>query len=106
VRVLAIGSTERYPLLPEVPTMAEAGLPGVMTDNWHGLMAPIRTPAPVLTALHRAATAALAEPETARLLREQGAIPVGNSQAEFGAFLRSETTRWGEVIQRAGVKPE
>jgi tripartite-type tricarboxylate transporter receptor subunit TctC len=106
VRVLAIGSTERYPLLPEVPTMAEAGLPGVMTDNWHGLMAPIRTPAPVLAALHRAAKAALAEPETARLLREQGAIPVGNSQAEFGAFLRSETTRWGEVIQRAGVKPE
>lgn len=106
LRALAIGSTERHPLLPEVPTMAEAGLPGVMTDNWHGLVAPAGTPAPALAALHRAAAAALTEPETARLLREQGAIPVGNSQAEFAAFLKAETARWQDVIQRAGVKLE
>lgn len=106
LRALAIGSAERYPLLPEVPTMAEAGLPGVLTDNWHGLVAPARTPPAVLAALQRAAAAALRDPETAARLREQGAIPVGNSAEEFGAFIRSETARWREVIQRAGVKAD
>ncbi len=106
LRALAIGSDERYPLLPDVPTMAEAGLPGVKTDNWHGLAAPARTPPAVLAALQRAAATALREPETASRLREQGAIPVGNSAEEFGAFIRAEQARWREVIQRAGVKPE
>jgi tripartite-type tricarboxylate transporter receptor subunit TctC len=106
LRALAIGSAERYPLMPEVPTMAEAGLPGVTTDNWHGLVAPARTPPAALALLHRAAAAALREPETARLLREQGAIPVGNTREEFADFLRTETARWAEVIRRAGVKPD
>jgi hypothetical protein len=104
LRALAIGSAERYPLLPDVPTMAEAGLPGVMTDNWHGLVAPIRTPPAALAALQKAAATALTEPETARLLREQGAIPVGNGAEEFATFIRSEQARWAEVIRRAGVK--
>lgn len=106
LRALEIGSAERYPSLPDVPTMAEAGLPGVMTDNWHGLVAPARTPPAVLAVLQRAAATALHDPETANRLREQGAIPVGNSAEAFGAFIRSEQARWREVIQRAGVKPE
>jgi tripartite-type tricarboxylate transporter receptor subunit TctC len=104
LRALAVDGATRDPLLPEVPTMAEAGLPDLHTDNWHGLVAPARTPVAAQAALHRAAAAALAEPETIRLLRDQGAIPVGNSQADFAAFLRAETARWGEVIRRAGVK--
>jgi tripartite-type tricarboxylate transporter receptor subunit TctC len=106
MRALAIGSAERYPLLPDVPTFAEAGLPGVMTDNWHGFVAPARTPPAAQAVLHRAIFTALADPETARLLREQGAIPAGNSQAEFAAFILRETERWGEVIRRAGIKPD
>jgi len=106
LRALAIGSRERYPLLPDVPTMEEAGLPGVMTDNWHGLVAPAKTPPDVLALLHRAASTALHDPQTAETLRGQGAIPVGNSMEEFGAFIRSETERWGEVVQRAGIKPD
>jgi tripartite-type tricarboxylate transporter receptor subunit TctC len=106
LRALAIGAEERYPLLPEVPTMAEAGLPGVLTNNWHGLVAPARTPEPALALLHRAAVAALQDPETARLLREQGAIPSPTGRQEFTAFIQSETARWGEVIRRAGVKPD
>jgi tripartite-type tricarboxylate transporter receptor subunit TctC len=106
MRALAIGSAERYPLLPEVPTFAEAGLPGVMTDNWHGFVAPARTPQAAQAVLHRAIVAALGDPDTARLLREQGAIPAPNSQAEFTAFIARETERWGEVIRRAGVKPD
>jgi tripartite-type tricarboxylate transporter receptor subunit TctC len=106
MRALAIGGTSRDPLMPDVPTMAEAGLPEVMTDNWHGLVAPARTPPAALAALQRAALAALTDPEVMRLLRDQGAIPAGNSPAEFTAFIRSETARWGEVIRRAGVKPD
>jgi tripartite-type tricarboxylate transporter receptor subunit TctC len=106
MRALAIGGKARDPLLPEVPTMAEAGLPQVRTDNWHGLLAPARTPPAVQVALHRAALAALTDPEVMRLLREQGTIPAAQSQAEFRDFIRSETARWGEVIRRAGVKAE
>jgi tripartite-type tricarboxylate transporter receptor subunit TctC len=106
MRALAIGGTSRDPLLPEVPTMAEAGLPEVMTDNWHGLVTPARTPPAVQAALHRAVVAALTDPEVMRLLRGQGAVPAAQSQAEFADFIRRETTRWGEVIRRAGVKAE
>ena len=106
LRALAIGSAERSPLLPEVPTMAELGLPGVMTDNWHGFVAPARTPPAVQARLQRVISAALLEPETARALRDQGAYPSGNTQAEFTAFIRSETERWATVIRAAGVKPE
>jgi tripartite-type tricarboxylate transporter receptor subunit TctC len=106
MRALAIGSAERYPLLPDVPTFAEAGLQGVMTDNWHGFVAPSRTPPAAQAILHRVILAALNDPDTARMLRDQGAIPAPQSQAEFTAFIQSETARWGEVIRRAGVKPD
>jgi tripartite-type tricarboxylate transporter receptor subunit TctC len=106
MRALAIGSAGRYPLLPDVPTFAEAGLAGVMTDNWHGFVAPARTPPAVLAALHRAVFAALSDADTAKLLQDQGAIPSPQSQAEFAAFIARETERWGEVIRRAGVKPD
>jgi len=106
MRALAIGSAQRYPLLPDVPTFAEAGLQGVMADNWHGFVVPARTPPAVLAALHRAVFAALSDAETAKLLQDQGAIPSPQSPAEVAAFLAKETERWGEVIRRAGVKPD
>ncbi|MEN0074053.1 MAG: tripartite tricarboxylate transporter substrate binding protein [Paracraurococcus sp.] len=106
LRALAIGGKARDPLLPEVPTMAEIGLPSVMTDNWHGLLAPAGTPPEALARLHRAATAALTDAEVLRLLREQGAVPAGNQPAEFAAFLGEERARWAAVIRQAGVKLE
>jgi len=106
IRALAFGTDQRIALLPEVPTFAEAGLPTVRTDNWHGLVAPARTPEPVLAALHRAAIAALEDPEVARQLREQGAFPTPQNREQFAAFIRAEQERWGEVIRRAGVKPD
>ncbi len=106
LRALAIGTERRSPFLPDVPTFAEAGLPGVLTDNWHGMVAPMRTPEAVLAAVHKAALAALRDPETVAALQRQGAIPVGNSRAEFGAFIARETARWAEVIRRAGVTIE
>ena len=106
IRALAIGHAQRLPWLPDVPTMAELGFPAVVTDNWHGLVAPARTPEPILIALHRAAAAALRDPEIGRSLFEQGAIPGGNSREEFAAFIRTEMTRWAEVIRRANIRAE
>lgn len=104
LRALAVGHAERVPWLPEVPTMREAGLPEVSTDNWHGLVAPARTPPAALALLHRAAVAALRDPEVARRLHDAGAIPSPGSPERFAAFIRAETARWGEVVRRAGVK--
>lgn len=106
IRALAIGHAQRVPWLPDVPTMAEVGLPDVVTDNWHGLAAPARTPEPVLAALHRAAATALQDPEIRRALHEQGAIPGGNSREEFTAFIRAEMTRWAGVIRRANIRAD
>ncbi|MBW8269474.1 Bug family tripartite tricarboxylate transporter substrate binding protein [Caldovatus aquaticus] len=106
LRALAVGTRERLPWLPDVPTMAEVGLPGVDTNNWHGMIAPARVPEPILDAIHHAAATALRDPEVTRSLYDQGAIPGGNSRAEFAAFLRSEIEKWGEVIRRAGLRAE
>jgi tripartite-type tricarboxylate transporter receptor subunit TctC len=103
LRPVALASRERSPLLPETPTLAEAGLPSVEAENWYGLVAPARTPAPVTAMLHEAAAKALRDPELQRTYAEQGARPVGNTPEEFRAFITAETARWGEIGRRAGV---
>ena len=106
LRPLAVGAAQRLPWIPEVPTMAELGLPSVDASNWHGFVAPARVPEPVLAALHRAVAGALHDPEIARVLHEQGAVPGGNSRAEFADFLRAENAKWGEVIRRGNIQGE
>jgi tripartite-type tricarboxylate transporter receptor subunit TctC len=106
VRALAVGASARLPWIPDVPTMAEVGLPAVDASNWHGFVAPARVPEPILVALHRATAGALRDPAIAQRLRDQGAIPGGNSREEFGAFLRSELDKWGEVIRRNNIRAE
>jgi len=106
IRALAVGHHERLPWLPDVPTMAEVGLPNVVTDNWHGLATPARTPEPILVVLHRAAALTLRDPEVMRALYDQGAIPGGNSREEFTAFIRSEMARWAAVIRRANISAD
>ncbi len=103
LRALAVGTQERLPWLPEVPTFLELGLPSVDASNWHGLVAPARTAEGPLAALRRAAIGALRDAEVRRLLHEQGAIPGGNSPEEFGAFIRSENAKWAEVIRRNNI---
>ncbi|MDJ0389143.1 tripartite tricarboxylate transporter substrate binding protein [Roseomonas sp. E05] len=104
LRPIALASKERSPLLPEVPTMAEAGQPSVEADNWYGLVAPAGTPKPIITLLHDAAVRALNDPELRKAYAEQGARPVGNTPEEFHAFIISETKRWGEIGRRADVR--
>ena len=103
LRPIALASRERSPLLPETPTLAEAGFPQVEAENWYGLVAPACTPTPVLALLHEAAAKALRDPELQRTYAEQGAWPVGNAPEEFRAFITAETARWGEIGRRAGV---
>jgi tripartite-type tricarboxylate transporter receptor subunit TctC len=106
LRALAVGASARLPWIPDVPTMAELGLPSVDASNWHGIVAPARVPEPILVLLHRAAAGALRDPEVARLLNDQGAVPGGNSRAEFAAFIAAELTKWGEVIRLGNIQGE
>lgn len=106
LRALAVGTPERLTWIPDVPTFRELGLPGVDANNWHGLVAPARTPPAALEALRRAAITALQDPEIRRRLNDQGAIPGGNNSEEFGAFIRSENVKWGEVIRRNNIRPD
>ncbi|GAA0580450.1 tripartite tricarboxylate transporter substrate binding protein [Craurococcus roseus] len=104
LRAVVLAGKERAPLLPEVPTTAEAGMPQVLAENWYGLVAPTRTPEPVLTVLRDASARALRDPEVEAALREQGARAAGGMGGEeFAAFVRAEAERWGEVARRSGA---
>jgi tripartite-type tricarboxylate transporter receptor subunit TctC len=104
LRALGIGSRRRAASLPEVPTMAELGMPNVEADNWYGLVAPIATPPPALAKLHAAAAEALHSAEVRERLAAQGAIAVGNPSSEFEAYVKGEIERWGKVIAATNIK--
>jgi tripartite-type tricarboxylate transporter receptor subunit TctC len=106
LKALAITSKARSPLLPDLPTMTEAGYPGATFDNWYGVVAPAATPAQVRERLAAAFIAALQDPGVNRKLTDMGAVVVASTPAEFGAMIQAETRRWGQVIQHAGIKPE
>src|SRR6201996_1648601 len=106
LRPIALGTTERATTLPEVPTTAEVGMPDLLAENWHGMVAPAGTPAPVIAALNRITTEALQDPAVREKLAVQGATAVGDSPEHFHAFLESELTRWAKVIKDAGVVTE
>jgi tripartite-type tricarboxylate transporter receptor subunit TctC len=104
LRALAIGSRVRSPLLPDVPTTAELGIPDVEADNWYGLVVPAATPPAIAAKLHAAAVEALHSAEVKDKYLSQGGVAVGNSTEEFTAYVKSETDRWGKVITAAGIK--
>jgi tripartite-type tricarboxylate transporter receptor subunit TctC len=104
LRALAIGSRTRIANLPDVATTAELGMPQVEADNWYGLVAPAATPQPILAKLQVAAAEALRSAEVREKLAAQSVIAVGNSSAEFSAYVKSEIERWGKVIASSGIK--
>jgi tripartite-type tricarboxylate transporter receptor subunit TctC len=104
LRALAVGSRMRAATLPQVPTMAELGMPQVEADNWYGLVAPIATSPAVLARLHEAAVEALHAVEVRDRLAAQGAVAVGNPSSEFKAYVESEIERWGKVIAATGLR--
>ena len=106
VRALAVTTVKRWPGAPEIPTLAEAGVPGYVSAGWFGLLAPGATPAPVVELLQRHVAAILRSPEIEKLFFEQGAEPVGNSPEEFARMIAAELQRWSKVAATVGVKLE
>ncbi|WP_338664688.1 tripartite tricarboxylate transporter substrate binding protein [Pararoseomonas sp. SCSIO 73927] len=106
VRMLAVADTERAPEIPDVPTAAEAGLPGFQSTAWFAAVAPAGTPAPIVARLYEGLSQVLRSPEVQRRYRELGAAVVGGTPAETAAFVAAERTRWGALVRRANVTVE
>lgn len=104
VRLLAVTSAQRSPFAPEVPTVAEQGLPGFEAVGWTGLVAPRGTPAGVIQILNTAVNQALADPVVIANLDKTCAIPLGGSPSHFQQFLQSEIARWGKAVQDSGAQ--
>jgi len=103
LRALAVAGAKRTELMPEVPTMKEAGVDGVEVPLWYGLFAPAATPRPIVDALAQAVIAAAKEPDIKKRLFEQGAEPVGSTPEEFAKLFHDEIARWAEVVQVSGA---
>ena len=103
LRPLAVTTAQRSPALPDVPTIAEAGVPGYEATSWFGLLAPAKTPAPVVARLNTSILKALADPDVKKKLLEQGAEPAGETPAQFAAFIASETVKWGKIVKQSGA---
>ena len=106
LRALAITSAQRSPLAPELPTMAEAGVPGYEMIGWNGLFAANGTPPEIMARLNTELTRILRAPEVKEQMAALGAEPGGDTPAEFGAFVKAESVRWGRIIQEKGIRPE
>ena len=104
LRGLGVAAEKRSELAPEVPTMIEAGVPGHMAIQWNGLLAPSKTPQPVLDKLYQSWVAAVKSPDVSKRIIASGAEPGGNSPAEFAAFMKTETGKWAEVAKASGTK--
>jgi len=104
IKVLGAASGRRNPMLPDVQTLAEQGYADTTVDNWYGLLAPAGTPPAAISKIHDAFVAAINDPVVKEKLIQSGAIPVANSPAEFGKFLKQEYDRWGKVVREKGIK--
>ena len=106
LRALATGGEKRSSAMPELPTIAESGVPGYLSTGWSGLMAPKRTPKPILDKVHRALVATVNDPATRKLMEAQGGEPATGSGAEFLKFINEEYRRFGQAIKLADLKVE
>lgn len=106
VKALAVTTAQRFPSLPDVPTIAESGVPGYEVSAWFGLLAPAKTPPPIVEKLQREIAGILTEPEMKTKLLELGGVPGGMSPTAFGEIVRKEVAKWPEVVAKTGVKVE
>jgi tripartite-type tricarboxylate transporter receptor subunit TctC len=104
LRVLAIATPQRLAILPDVPTMAEAGVPGFEAYAWQGLVGPAKLPAPIVERLNSELVAALQHAQTRAKLEEIGIQPMAMAPQQFGDFVRSEHKLWGDLIRSANIK--
>ena len=106
LRALAVGDPHRSALLPDVPTMAEAGLPGYEVNAWVGLLAPAGTPREIVQLLNREVLAILDEPDVRKRLTDMGSRPVGSSPDAFAGLIKSDIAKFATIIKTAGVTPQ
>ncbi|MBO1077974.1 Bug family tripartite tricarboxylate transporter substrate binding protein [Roseomonas haemaphysalidis] len=107
LRAIAVASPQRLEILPDVPTTVEQGFPNVLSSTWYGLLGPSGMPAAVVTALHGALNATLADAATKKRLDEEGVVlEPSPTPADYGRFLLSDRARWQEVVTRAGIRVE
>ncbi len=103
---LGVGTPKRHPVLPDVPTIAESGVPGFQVFEWQGIVLPSGTPKPVIDKLHQGITKALAHPETKSRVVDLGADVIGSTPEELGAHIKSELTKWAKVAKESGLKAD
>jgi tripartite-type tricarboxylate transporter receptor subunit TctC len=105
IRPLGVTTAKRLAALPEVPTISESALPGFVSSQWFGLLAPAGTPRPVIESLHQAIVRAVRSPQTSEKLAAMGMVPVTSTPEEFARVIREETESWAKVIRAAGIEP-
>jgi tripartite-type tricarboxylate transporter receptor subunit TctC len=106
LRALAVSSAQRTRMNPEIPTIAESGLPGFSYDSWGAMFAPAKTPRPVIDKLNRAVAAALKQPEVVQRLHAIGMEPAPSTPAQLDRFVVEQLKLSADLAQRAGLKPE
>ncbi|WP_455555346.1 Bug family tripartite tricarboxylate transporter substrate binding protein [Comamonas sp.] len=104
LRPIAVTTAKRSPELPDVPTIAEAGVPGYEATSWFGLWAPANTPAPVLDKLYASLAKVLKDPAVVKKIADQGGDVVIDTPAEFEAFIKAEAAKWGKVVKESGAE--
>jgi tripartite-type tricarboxylate transporter receptor subunit TctC len=104
VRGIAVTGASRMKILPDLPTIAEAGVPGYVVDAWFGLFAPARVPARIVATLQREANRALNDADLERRMQAQGTDLVGNPPQEFAAQVKAEYGKWRGLVAKAGLK--
>jgi tripartite-type tricarboxylate transporter receptor subunit TctC len=106
LRGLAVSSAKRSGIYPDMPTLAESGLPGFETTSWHGVLVPARTPKPLANRIHAELVKTLNQPDVKAIFAGQGMDVVASSPQEFTAYIRGETAKWTKVVKAIGIKPE
>ena len=106
LRALGTGGAKRSPVLPDVPTIAEAGVDGYLADNWWGLVAPAHLPQPIADRLYKAVQGALKAPELVAQFEREGATIVDMSSAQFTKYIETETVKWSHVVKEGGIKAQ
>jgi tripartite-type tricarboxylate transporter receptor subunit TctC len=106
LRPIAVTSAKRSPAAPDIPTIAESGLPGYEATSWYGILAPARTPPQIVARLHEVLVTIIGAPDMKDKLAAQGLDPVGNTPQQFAAVIRSEIVKWAKVVKASGAKPE
>ena len=104
LNAIAVGSAKRVPSLPDIPTIAESGVPGYEAYSWVGMIAPAGTPKDIITRLNREIVDILKQKDVADKLNGQGALPVGDTPEQFGAYIKAEMEKWGAVVRAANIK--